>query len=281
MNYVIVSRDGLFDFRKVILSDVYEQLWAFEDFESAGLVVVGAMDEDRPVGAAVLAILEYPYVKVLSLYVSAAKRSQGIGSTLIQAMLQVAFEYTAETRDVPTVIMDMEYMIFQEDIDRFRKFLIKNGFQQDAFLDDIYTATAGTVISKLENTEAELHLLSELSEDGVTELSAELVANRIDGESMYSCVSGTLDEPRCMVITEYNNDHVYNIYSANLMEEVSENEYQGALKFALEALIASDPEAQIIAVETKNLYPDLWKSFAESTAIHGDALLTAVFDREA
>lgn len=265
MDFQIMEFDEttLEDFQDVILPGVLAELLSMDDFAEEGIIAIGAMSKEEPVGAVIARLLNNTQVQILSLYVVQDARRNGIAVTMLDGLASLCFELfdNEEQWEVPVGI-GIDYVMDDELLEGFEAFLQKAGFGYHEERLPVCIFKASLADSLPENSEAR-----ELPEDEYFEEWLEEAGLVTEPEL---CIyTGQEENPSCILAALDAGDGSYDLISYS-DESCSDDQFAPALKHLLKKL---DRDADIYADSMKNVCPE----FLKQTAIDGGRILTHRF----
>lgn len=292
IEYVDVSREGMEDFADIIMPETFDALMDLEDLDDLGMVLIGAVDAGRPVGAIAVQLIEEGGIDILSLYVEPSSRRNGIGSELIKRVLSVGLEAFEPVELQETVGVDIpvkltlhtEFAIEGAEHEEFLSFLKKNGFSEINDLGSFYTfdaqslkALCGTVAG------SDVISLEEAAAGHLDELSEAFEAKGLNTELKYCCIIGSFDRPDAMMLVEKSGENEFFVSSQVFGEEIDEDRYMSMIAKVAADMAEDNKDFHIIAGNEENAFPDIWDKFAASAltvAKHTSAQRFVMFTEE-
>ena len=270
IEYVTFERDGLEDFRNVILPDIYGDLFVTDDFGDRAVLAVGALSEGTPVAAVIAQLLEDGTADVKSVYVDEDYRRAGIGTELIKGILSLSRDLLAQTVDIENanleVCVRVQYVFPKNDLDDFEAWLKKVGFSDFADYPDIYMFEDRLPEVNVKQPEA-VHPLSDIPDVAEDEMVNLLREMGIAPVPQYSFYSGDVAEPDIMLLAESSDMESFRLLSVAADESGSENQYLSLAAKVFDEVRKTQPDAVVFVDSGKNLYPDLWKKLAKKSGV--------------
>ena len=270
IEYVTFERDGLEDFRDVILPDIYGDLFVTDDFSDRAVLAVGALSKGTPVAAVIAQLLEDGTADVKSVYVDEDYRLTGIGTELIKGVLSLSRDPLAQTVNIEEtnleVCVRVQYVFPKNDLDDFEAWLKKVGFSDFADYPDIYMFEGGLPEVHVKQPEA-VHPLSAIPDVAEDEMVNLLRESGIAPVSEYSFYAGDAAEPDIMLLAESSDMESFRLLSVAAGESGSENEYLSLAARVFDEIREKQPDAVVFVDSGRNLYPEIWKKLAKKAGV--------------
>ena len=266
IEYVTFERDGLEDFRDVILPDIYGDLFITEDFGERAVLAVGALAEGEPVAAVIAQLLEDGTADLKSIYVDEDYRRIGVGTELIKGILSLSRDRLAETVNLELTDLEVcvraQYVFPKNDLADFEAGLKKVGFSDFAEYPDIYMFE-GTLPEVVGSRPEAVHPLSALPDVTEEDMGNLLRSAGIAPAAGFSFYSGDIAEPDMLLLAETSDMEAYRLYSVDAVGGGSEKDYLTLVGRVFDEFRQKQPDAVIFVDSDKNLYPDVWKKLAK------------------
>lgn len=280
MDYVLFKENGLYDFRNVILPNIYWQLVETGDFEDAGLVCIGAVDNEQPAGALIMGLHEDAMASVYSIYVLPECRNRGIGTEMVNYAVSYALNsYNYMTDDV-RLSMGIEYAMDEENAVKFRRFLTKNGFAVQRDLAEIFIVKAADA-KTLNRADVKVCAVSDLgSAEEIDEVAAQFEEQGVNADPENCFVAGDPADPDYLFIAEYGEGNSFLITSRAMKETEDVNKYEALLAYAAEKMEQDYPGCEWMTEDLRNAHPEVWKKLADEKCVRAAAYLFADFTEE-
>jgi len=280
IQFVDFKNEYFDDFKGFILPNIYHELISSTVMAEDGLFCIGALDEERPIGALVARLSADRELDMASIYVDKDYRRQQVGSALIDHLLAAAVElidYSSPLEDPNIGIMlNCEYSLPEDGCDVFKKFLISKGFTMHTeyeklmYLEpDDIKALAAFCSGKTKKfpLDEDLNNFDELLQGTGIQINEKL-----------SFYTGPEDDPSAMLLTGYGFDGVYFI-SQKLDDSADPKEIEELLFDAIKAIADEhEDETLIINMECniKEFY-DLLKDKAV-ICVHAQSMAALAFE---
>lgn len=273
IEYVRVREDDLFDFKGLILPNIYEELTVLGDFDAANILVVGAVEHidtagnsvgaDIPIGLAVGGWKKDRELFIYSIFVSENYQRQGIGSGLLESLIGLAAGnltgILVRENGVVDIFVHVDYALPAAERMAFELFLKANGFTDFAEGPAIYLLDSKKMGAASTHT-------------GTTPLSD--VGDRTDLSTLFGTIGiaydpdcsvflGSAEEPKLIILAEVVNDGNLAL-SSKAFVPISEESYADVVNDAVCAVCAKYGEP-ILSVNTQfNEHPEFWKAQAKN-----------------
>jgi len=240
INFTRVYEDGIYDFREVILPNVWEELLVAESFDKYGLIIIGATDENgKALGAVVARLLEGYEIFLSSVYVLIENRREGIGTMLFDSLIQEAVqEFNPSLDDNSRLVsfMRAEYALLDKDMDVFHKFLERVGFTDFLEKPATYMFTKEDLKKIERNEEIKVLNMGEELGDGLYDFfsSFDLIV-----EPKYSFFTGTKADPRLMMLCELDDESNFFLTCNSIVSDATYDELEAVL-YSFRSIIEED-----------------------------------------
>lgn len=136
--YFTFTRKTAQDFKSVILPGAFESIIVDESIDEESLILVGAVENDKCIGATVCVVFEGPRVDIISIFVSEQFRGMGIGSEMLKRVISLSKKFL----DTDQMSLYIEYTLEAERVERFNRFLEKNRFNKFVTGEKIYSISS-------------------------------------------------------------------------------------------------------------------------------------------
>lgn len=237
------------DFHDVILPNVLAELYGLDDFSDYGIFAIGAMQNERAIGAAVVRILSDVAVQILSLYVVPEFRRAGVASVMIDGVASLCFDLfdTVESPEVPVGI-GIDYVMDDAELEGFGIFLDKAGFRHREERPPVYLLPAGCADALPDGGTA--YPLPDSAFGGFSEWAEEA---ELYCEPELCVYAGAQDDPQCLLVAINAGDGSYDLIS-HADEPCSDEDFAAALRLLMQKL---DKNAAVYADAAKNVCPEV------------------------
>ena len=276
---------GVQNFQDFILDNVFAQIAQLPDLKEEGIIVIGAVADGKPVGAAVAQLFEEYEIYIHSIMVADEYRRQGVGTQLLQEVLNVclmaydpAFILNPQHDEF---FVHLEYALPEPEKTDFEGFLKAFGFAKFYDFPALYVFRSGQISGLGKKCPG---VSSVVEAEGA---DRELIADFFEETGLYPdpelCFfTGTEEEPRCLMIAQPLGDGTYQISGVNTDEESSrEQDLQDLFFHMIYAVQQKNDSYTLLVNEMQNQEEDFWKRIAEThgeTISHREAALVVSFE---
>ena len=281
--YVILDETGVIDFESYIIPNVFHRITAPDSWEEQSILAVGAVIDGAPCGAVVAQLLETNEVFLHSIVVDEKYRNNGIGSTLLDAVLQRSEEELepdpGEDHDF-MIFVHADYALSGDALTRFEDFLKKNRFTD--FLDaaPVYVfdneGAAG-----LGRPSAAAKCFAEIPGVDAAQLETFFTEQGIYPDLTLSFFNGTEDEPKCLLLVQNPEEGVYLMTSTDQEAGTGMEDLDELFRAALHAIAERSKQFRLVVNPERNAYPELWSRYEDVCAlksVHREAGAYLVFE---
>lgn len=270
IEYVEFKRDGLEDFKRVILPDIYGDLFITEDFEERAVFAVGALADGVPVGAVVGQLTENGIADLKSVFVLPEYRLRGIGTELMKGVVTAAHDRIAETvnTDESYVLLGVRvgYVLSGRDLSDFEAWLKAVGFDEFTERPDVYLFEDKFPTVRAKRS-AEVYPLSAIPDAAAEDVENLFRDMGIAPVASYSFYTGSAAEPEMMLLTVSPDTETFYLLSAGTGEGGLEDEYLSLVEKVFDEIALNQPDAPVFVDTAMNLYPELWKKIAKKAVV--------------
>lgn len=269
IEYVVVGRDGVDDFKEYIMPHVYEQLFLSEDFEEDELIVIGAMINNIPLGAVVAEIYPNDEIFIHSIVVADNYQRMGIGTSFIKGLLDIGSDRFdsawGENRELVRVFLHTQYIMPDKELEETESFLRGVGFTDFKSYEDAYIIRLSKT-NVLKEKDIEVHSFETLKDKGkdIEDLFLSLGTEPIMDLCFYS---GDEENPDYVVVMSQENDHIISVSSSKVNEKADIQDYAALIGYAIKKAIAKNPNAVLMVASDRNVYTELWAALANQAGV--------------
>ena len=271
LNYKIepITRENLYDYRRVILPDVLPELAGIPDDDIAGAVCCGARLDGEPCGAAVCSLLE-DELFIVSLYVVPPLRRNGIGNGLLEYACAMALIETEKTESYQKLQVCCEYSLPEPDAADFRAFLHDFGFNNFTVNPPVYSA-------KPQHLDEGVEVMAFTEIEDVARRQFLAINDKYDLSFVpeISFAEKDANNSRQFILTQAMGDNTY-LMATDTDVVVTEEEYEAFVRSALSRILDYDPKATVLIKGEFTPYDSVWERLAaESGSVCSHVVATA------